>query len=726
MKNQTLKHGNSTNLLEEMVKCSQAKNDPCFIENLQENYNLLRKKKLALNKEESEEDEKKSSDEDIFEQNKKLANEMVPLTNLLEKTVIQRNQKTLCEVCRKNLKRKSIAGDESNIPIPIKKRFSMKDMRDEETTTFSSKKYNKKRASCQTNKQRQFSGKERLEANENLDREAMFYKILEEKIHEILVAPYNNIEAMSQKKSCGSGNNIITKVKYDSHSNQASLYQINEEEDQAYLSKDENGTKEDPKNKLEFLRKTSKLEILKLLNKENTEVSVNKNESSEVTEDKPQHSNNRNYAILRQMSFYKDIQKAPNEIDNFFNDLYELKGSSSLLGEIEFLQDILMSNLENMYRFVDNFTDYFTKKLVLSGETAKARDLLSKKPYLDQKKLMLQKTLRMNKSNQNLHNNQDLKTYDIPGMNSSKEVVKSQKSNEMKTEKLNKLKISKYDIARLKSQSPGLPKEDDVLIMEKGFTISKVSHLEESSKKCIINNRRSDTQLPARKISDHRRLTSPIKTNMFNKTQSQTDVPFEFRRESDIDQNNFRLKKLYKKDSFDTNLKTYDDYNVYAGEMYLSENHLQQHVIENSQHREIMNAIKRDKMSVLKQIFSTSDEKGMSGQPNNLHTINSELKLAKGGLRKGSYNTNSNKSFGKSNGNPVCGHQNLFIVKDHVTGEHNEQKQVLPKVVLQYLEDSFDDKSKAKSQFPTLSDSKKFKLSDCVKFNGARPKNHLT
>ena len=125
------------------------------------------------------------------------------------------------------------------------------------------------------------------------------------------------------------------------------------------------------------------------------------------------------------MSFYKDIQKAPNEIDNFFNDLYELKGSSSLLGEIEFLQDILMSNLENMYRFVDNFTDYFTKKLVLSGETAKARDLLSKKPYLDQKKLMLQKTLRMNKSNQNLHNNQDLKTYDIPGMNSSKEVVKS-------------------------------------------------------------------------------------------------------------------------------------------------------------------------------------------------------------------------------------------------------------------------------------------------------------
>ena len=108
MKNKSLKKDDSPNLLIEIIKCSHSREDLHFIDNLLENFNLFKKDKIM-----TKNDEEYEAAEDINKLYSKDVGtgDMLPLTNLIQKNVIQRNQKNLCDNCRRREKRKSMIVD---------------------------------------------------------------------------------------------------------------------------------------------------------------------------------------------------------------------------------------------------------------------------------------------------------------------------------------------------------------------------------------------------------------------------------------------------------------------------------------------------------------------------------------------------------------------------------------------------------------------------------------
>lgn len=115
MRNKPLEKVLPPNLFAEIIKCSEVKNESYFIESLLMDYNELKQKKNALKK--TEEEDQTEKNDDPLDGNVKLTKEIIPLTSLIAKEVIQINQKNLCDNCRKMEKRKSMLLD----PTPVDK-----------------------------------------------------------------------------------------------------------------------------------------------------------------------------------------------------------------------------------------------------------------------------------------------------------------------------------------------------------------------------------------------------------------------------------------------------------------------------------------------------------------------------------------------------------------------------------------------------------------------------
>ena len=160
----------SENLLEEMAKCTQEKSEPSFINNLLENFNQLRMKRIQREKLANHDSEKLNSEklnvDDIDVNNtRKSASDMIPLTSLIDKRTFGKNNKdeNLCDKCKTYTKTTSFRLDGVQQLASKIKRNSMKEGL---CGSISSKLKDK------------FGGVMRLE----------------KKIDEILVEPYKNVE----------------------------------------------------------------------------------------------------------------------------------------------------------------------------------------------------------------------------------------------------------------------------------------------------------------------------------------------------------------------------------------------------------------------------------------------------------------------------------------------------------------------------------------------------
>ena len=93
MKNKPLTNDRSSNLLEEIVRCSNVKNEDFFIEGLLEKFNCMRNKDIGhVNKKHPEHELGIRNNDPVFECMRKSVTDIVPLTSLIDKTIVQRNK----------------------------------------------------------------------------------------------------------------------------------------------------------------------------------------------------------------------------------------------------------------------------------------------------------------------------------------------------------------------------------------------------------------------------------------------------------------------------------------------------------------------------------------------------------------------------------------------------------------------------------------------------------
>ena len=382
MKNERLKDTNPRNLFAELVKCSSAHYEEYFIDGLLEKFNSIKKKVITCGNDESEVDH-----DDVFKKNRKTAVEILPITKLIEKTVVQRNQKALCENCKKDLKRKSMALEDIK-PMPqrkLNKRNSMIEMGaiiskplialQDIKASFGMQNPDRKKA--------EFNKKDCVEDESLL-------KILEEKIEQIFVAPYMKVNS-GQLKSVASINNIMANRSI------ANLYKIEEESDHIRENaKDgyEDGIDIETEEKT-FQRMKKRAKILKLLNNGVSEVTKPSPTNNHLRVDNLSNSMplfsmsyfpntaakapvaSRNYSIFEQLAFFREIRNDPGEISILFDEL-ELTDTSTIFSQIELLQDCFSKSLDNMYKFTEQSISYVIERLQTEGDTKKAQEWQSK------------------------------------------------------------------------------------------------------------------------------------------------------------------------------------------------------------------------------------------------------------------------------------------------------------------------------------------------------------
>lgn len=446
MRNKPAKYLHSVNLMEEYVKMSSCKDQPFFIQGLLEKYNFMRKKTIDLNAGE-EEDEDEDDNNDVFKKNRKSACEIMPITRLIEKTVVKRNQKNLCDRCRMSEKRKSLRSDtwkpdliqhdRNSMPSLVKpnvfgKGHSMHDI----IPNFTSNRQ------VSYPKFDPFEVLKKPEHQISPEEEQGLLKYIEEKIDEVLVAPYNENMA-GQRQSVTEVNKMISKSISCRYISATSMHQITEEDhpvkenmkkssNDLELYKSETAQKTNMKEM--FARAKKKTKVLESLNKGlvfpdtlmpvvKSDCEINNNKDSQIFRSssimnfpvinmKSNHIAYNVYPILNQMAFYKDIKDIPEEVDALFHDL-KLNKSSKLFDEIKKIQDLLLKNIENMDCFIDDSTAYVIKKLEAEGEMNKAKEMHSKKAYLNNKTQNLikksPKTMSCSSKTQNIPQTQNVR-----------------------------------------------------------------------------------------------------------------------------------------------------------------------------------------------------------------------------------------------------------------------------------------------------------------------------
>ena len=496
MKNKPLTNDRSSNLLEEIVRCSNVKNEDFFIEGLLEKFNCMRNKDIGNDKMKIPEEEFESCNIS------KKPNDILQIPSMIDMTIVQRN-KELCQNCRKLEKRKSIANQPRDIQFSINDKNS--------------------RGSVQVRRGKSMVMENSIkEENSRKTSTASIQKIIEEQFDELLFAPYKINMSMA------SINNEMNKSVNHKRSktglpNLDHLYQIKDQND--FIPKNESKENIQLSNSGgdEVITTTSvgsldkfaekKIELEEKMNTQRCLEKITREENRQnivkALMDLPlgnvaismpyiseyESNQGRNYNLLRQMAFYKNCKNMPDEVNALFNEL-ELDDSLSFLAEIEKLQETFTQNMENITDFMTNSIKFHTAKLEAKGvDKVKINDIISEKFHLDHPSLN-QNIINYKPSTPNLQclqTTQVVPSVKIPKLENNNTANTTRQPNLSLSNKIKSEKKQNFDRIYDTYIRKENKKDSEGSILDKGFIIKKTANPRKSmtNSKSTMNFRSS-------------------------------------------------------------------------------------------------------------------------------------------------------------------------------------------------------------------------------------------